>query len=204
MNTNTITLCTKITDVLASCNFRVCSIDEHRGEYCAELETFSPAGEDVLIAIWYNGTNADFVEQFKKYAASFDPDEHAEGWVEYRGQRGVPSGIRDLIDDADAIDGILQNAAEELDKLHFNIVDDYGFTEEYIRENWQEVLESPADYSEIAREIGCGFTRNDLEELMRLHRENICRGKIEDLMEDCNFHTESADWHDGNYIIREG
>lgn len=71
-------------------------------------------------------------------------------------------------------------------------------TEDEIRADWEAALNT-MEYSEIAKEIEWGFTDEDLQELMRLHKSGICRQQIEDLLDDCNFHTESADWHDGIY-----
>ena len=75
-------------------------------------------------------------------------------------------------------------------------------TEDEIRADWEKALNSMT-YSEIAKEIGWGFTDEDLQELMQLHKAGVCRQQIEDLLDDCNFHTESADWHDGNYEMEE-
>lgn len=68
-----------------------------------EFERFSPAGEDFLFYI----EGKDIAGEVKEYYESFDPDEHAEMWVNSRGKRGVPSSIRALIDDADAIDEMI-------------------------------------------------------------------------------------------------
>ena len=38
-------------------------------------------------------------------------------WVEHRGENGVPNSIRELIDDADAIQGMLDELVTELAKL---------------------------------------------------------------------------------------
>lgn len=74
--------------------------------------------------------------------------------------------------------------------------------EEDIRADWEAALNT-MEYGEIAKEIGWGFTDEDLQELIRLHKAGICRQQIEDLLTDCNFHTECADWHDGNYVLRD-
>ena len=76
------------------------------------------------------------------------------------------------------------------------------YTEEEIRENWDGAL-SVLPYGEIARTIEWGFYREDLETLMELHRSGKHRKKIEDLLEDCNFHYECGNWHNGNYVILE-
>lgn len=78
-----------------------------------EIEFWSDAGEDV---VFYIGglTDREFVEMFSDYAASFDPDEHAETYISMRGSRGVPETIRELLDDADGIKKTLENAAHQL------------------------------------------------------------------------------------------
>ena len=74
--------------------------------------------------------------------------------------------------------------------------------EDEIREDWGKALSS-LPYDKIAAKIEWGFSDADLQELMELHRQNKHREKIEDLLDDCNFHYESGEWHDGNYVIRE-
>ena len=76
-----------------------------------ELEKYSPAGEDFIVAV----DAENFVENVKKYAADFDPDEHIEMWVmaRHNGAKGVPS-IRELVHDAEDIDKMLQELAAAL------------------------------------------------------------------------------------------
>ncbi len=75
------------------------------------LENYSPAGEDL---VFYVDKDDEFVDGVKRLAADFDADEHAEMWVEGRGKNGVPSTIRELLDDAEAIDKMLQELAAAL------------------------------------------------------------------------------------------
>lgn len=82
-----------------------------------ELEFFSPLGEDFIMSIDFDGTPKDFVVQFCSYCADFDPDDHAAFWVEQRGQNGTPSSVRDLIDDAEAIDDFLLDVLQQLATL---------------------------------------------------------------------------------------
>ena len=77
-----------------------------------EIRHESPAGEDF---VFYTDT-ADFPKGVIEYARDFDPDEHVELWVEHRGERGIPDSIRVLIDDADAIKGMLTQLSDALDK----------------------------------------------------------------------------------------
>lgn len=98
----------KYLDILEQFDVMICDDD---GE-TVELEWYSPAGEDFLFA-----AEADrFAESIAEYSAYFDKYEHVEMWVcaKYEGStRGIPS-IRELIEDADAIERFLQNLAAAL------------------------------------------------------------------------------------------
>ena len=98
-------------------DYSIVNIDKHGDKYVAELETYSPEGEDVIIDIFYDGTDGDFIRQFREYANDFDPDEHAEMWVEGRGKNGVPESILDLINDAQAIKDDLLHMADILEGI---------------------------------------------------------------------------------------
>ena len=107
-------LAKSIIKTLENQDFAITSIEEQRGAYIAELEIFSPEGEDFIVDIWFDGTSRNFIDKFWEYADDFDPDEHAEGWIEHRGEGGCPSSIRALIEDADAIKRILTETAAKL------------------------------------------------------------------------------------------
>lgn len=108
----------KIMDVLENCGWRLNSIEKQDGEYIAEIENWSPAGEDLPETIWYNGTGKGFVEAVQEWAADYDADEHAEMWIEFRGTRGVPNSIRALVNDADAIGDMFDELAEKLSDVY--------------------------------------------------------------------------------------
>lgn len=107
-----ITLSDAITDVLEANDFTVCGTYEQNGEYYSECEVYSPAGEDVIVTIWHDGTPESFARSFCTYAEDFDAQEHAAEW--YGAGRGEPASLRDLLDDADAIDQILTDTARDL------------------------------------------------------------------------------------------
>lgn len=88
--------------------------EKQDGQFYREIEFYSDAGEDVIETIWYDGTNESFCRAFNKNADDFDPDDHAEMYVNMRGQQGVPDSIRTLIEDADGIKETLTTVAKEL------------------------------------------------------------------------------------------
>ena len=104
----------KILDKLENNYFNVVCVGKDRGEYWAEIETSSPAGEDVIVTVWYDGTGKDFIRQFAQYAEDFDPDEHAKSWIPSMGKGGCPDSIRELLADADAIKNMLCDMAAKL------------------------------------------------------------------------------------------
>ncbi len=81
-----------------------------------ELEKYSPAGEDFIFAI----EGKDIPTEVAEYAEDFDTDEHVELWVEGRGKRGVPETIRELVEDAETIQKMLDELAEALESVQTN------------------------------------------------------------------------------------
>lgn len=86
------------------------SVTEHE-DGTVELETYSPAGEDIIVTVDAH----NFVENAKAYSASFDVDDHIEMWIEARhnGVAGVPS-TRELVHDVEDIDKMLQRLSTAL------------------------------------------------------------------------------------------
>lgn len=78
-----------------------------------ELETDSPAGEDVVFEV--NANN--LVYEVRCYANNFDVDDHVLMWAEHRGENGVPNSIRELLDDAVAIQDMLNELADALEEV---------------------------------------------------------------------------------------
>lgn len=110
-------LAKKIIDVLENQDFRILSNDRQNDDMIAELEYYSDEGEDFIVTIWHKGTKKSFVDAFIEYANDFDADEHAEMWVEHRGEGGCPSSIRALIEDADGIKKHLEETADALRRV---------------------------------------------------------------------------------------
>mgnify|MGYP001113306904 CR=1 FL=1 len=78
-----------------------------------EIGQSSPLGEDFFFTV----SKENFANNIISYAEDFDADEHAEMWVDCRGKRGVPSSIRDLIDDADDIKQMLTELSEQINNF---------------------------------------------------------------------------------------
>ena len=77
------------------------------------IEQWSPAGEDIGEEFYYSKPIA---EQAKDLYDYFNPDEHAVMWF---GQgRGEPSGLRELIDDAESIKQMYYDLWQKLLELN--------------------------------------------------------------------------------------
>lgn len=111
----------RIEELLEKHDFSVCGEISERtynnDGYDVELETYSPEGEDVIVSLTYDGTEEDFIRQFRSYAEGFDAEEHAEMWIESRGKNGVPDSIKDLLEDAEWIKSTLEEVADDLENI---------------------------------------------------------------------------------------
>lgn len=108
----------RIEEILEKHDFSVCGgiFERHSNDgYDVDLETYSPEGEDVIVSLVYDGTEEDFIRQFRSYAEGFDAEEHAEMWIESSGKRGVPDSIKDLLEDAEWIKRELEEVADDLE-----------------------------------------------------------------------------------------
>lgn len=85
----------------------------------AEMERYSPAGEDFLMVIDFDKDNqADsFRRDLRSYYEGFDVDEHVEMWIPSRGKGGCPSSVRDLVEDAEAIESMICDLLEVLEEM---------------------------------------------------------------------------------------
>lgn len=82
-----------------------------RGERTDEYVTicnYSPAGEDISFDVEVD----NFVNDVYSEYDNFDAEEHAAMW--YGQNRGEPTSIRALLNDADAIDDMLQNLSNAI------------------------------------------------------------------------------------------
>jgi len=73
------------------------------------------AGQDIPYEYdGWDGTAEDLVKDFVKHAENYDVDEEVELYVNMRGQNGVPSTIRELLDDCQEAKDTLMEIAEKL------------------------------------------------------------------------------------------
>lgn len=119
-------------EILEKEGWRLNEINETKGNCYVEveIENWSPAGEDLPETIFIE-EGETFAHAVRKWANSFDIDDHVELWAECRGTRGVPSSIRELLDDAEAIQEMFNDLAEALEDAE-NFPDDGELREYHI------------------------------------------------------------------------
>lgn len=85
------------------------------------VSQYSPEGEDFSISV----SEDNFVKDVRDQYEGFDVDEHVELWLEARhnGVHGVPTSIRALVEDAEAIDSMLEKLADTLEGVEREQVD---------------------------------------------------------------------------------
>ena len=69
--------------------------------------------------------------------------------------------------------------------------------EDTVRNNFYAALKEVKHGEELAPTIGYTFSTADIKTLARLHRENKCKRKIEELLDACHFCKECQDFKDG-------
>lgn len=102
--------------ILEEHGFHIESLNEQDGEFYAELEQYTPAGEDWIVTIWFSGTDSSFADAFAEYASDFDVDEAVEIWIPNRGKNGVPASVSTLLEDAEWKQDTLEECAIALNK----------------------------------------------------------------------------------------
>jgi hypothetical protein len=70
-------------------------------EFYVEIGNTTPAGEDWIVIVYYDGTNESFYNAIKERYDTFDIDDEAEPYIANRGKYGIPSSIKTLIHDAE-------------------------------------------------------------------------------------------------------
>lgn len=68
-----------------------------------------------------------------------------------------------------------------------------------IRVDFEKALNSVQRGEQLSGILSYSFSDKDIKNLALLHKANKCRRKIEDLLDDCNFHQEAGDFKEGKY-----
>ena len=68
-----------------------------------------------------------------------------------------------------------------------------------IRRDFATALQNVSRGTQLSQPLGWKFSKRDICELAKLHKANKFRKKIEDLLEDCNFHYENGKFSAGEY-----
>jgi hypothetical protein len=88
------------------------------------------------------------------------------------------------------------DASEEIKKLITEYSVECNFDkcieDAEVRLDFASYLRNVNNTSELAHKLSYGFDSDDLMELMKLHKGNKFRKKIENLLTGCNYHSESA------------
>lgn len=91
----------EIIEAIEENGFRAEPVTEQDGRYYVEISQGTPLGEDWWTAIWFDGTDSGFAQGLYEYWQGFDVDDEVEPYIEMRGTNGVPSSVRELIEDAE-------------------------------------------------------------------------------------------------------
>lgn len=95
-----------------------------------ELYKYSPAGEDFGFSVYHNNDVQKAISEINDYAFVFDTEEHISMWIEARNvdnnRMGVPSP-RELVEDADAIQKMLDELADFCNNLELEHENEYAY-----------------------------------------------------------------------------
>lgn len=86
--------------------------DNIAGEKSVEFGKYSPAGEDFSFEVYYTDVS-EIPDKVEEYYEGFDAEEHVMLWADSAGRNGVPR-LRELIEDADAIEAMIRELAVAL------------------------------------------------------------------------------------------
>ena len=104
-------------EVLEKLGWRLVDIANDDRRAYVEIENWSPAGEDLCEMIDVDEWDT-FATATRKWAQSFDEEEHVELYVGMRGKQGVHSTIRELVDDAEAIQAMFNDLADAIEAIY--------------------------------------------------------------------------------------
>lgn len=97
---------------------------EYDGRTYVELEKYSPAGEDFVMTIDFieESPIQSFLDELVDYYSDFDVDEHVEMYANCRGENGVPETFRELVEDAEAIEEMIEDLSIVLHEKRYELL----------------------------------------------------------------------------------
>ncbi|MBO7614972.1 MAG: hypothetical protein J6T15_04690 [Bacilli bacterium] len=153
----------KVLDTAENLGWTYSEVNYAGDEKGYEFYQYSPAGEDFSFSSCYGSESLsddekgrNLIKDIVDYANDFDTNEHA-GMLYNAGQEGF-EGVPDLdilVDDAKDIDNMLQDLANELEKINDVMNESYTYF-------WQDDIEE-VDYSEDNDEIWYAVASNMCE-----------------------------------------
>lgn len=177
----------KIVSVLEDNGIKIYKRNQQKDEYYREIEYHSPAGENVLHTIWYNGTERGFVEAVRELAYDFDVDEHVDMYASHRGERGIPNSFKVLVKDAEWIEEFLSKIADKLEEiLDYN--ENCGYN--HIRDFAYEMYKIDWVTSHISTERRLEAIRKCYENSQEHDSEEFAKSNLEEWIDENGYDGE--------------
>lgn len=99
--------------VIEDLGWTICAVIGDATEVCIHIENYSPAGEDLCEEI-YVYKDDTLAEAARRWADSFDVDDHVRLWIDSIGKNGVPDSVVELVSDAKEIQQMMKDLALSL------------------------------------------------------------------------------------------
>lgn len=154
-----------------------------------EMSKFSPEGEDFGMIIDFDRTRQckSFIEDMKDWLENYDVDEHAEMWIDSRGRGGCPGNLKELIEDAEAIEEMVKELLEALQQIDITDIEPVGkcivedgeiaelekefYGQGYIFKDWEAYSHRPDDPCYVPELSDTVYTANDILGLCNNQKE---------------------------------
>ena len=105
------------------------------------------------------------------------------------------AGALERADDMQAARDVIDEIIDHTDKpavIRQYVSIDAAWRDAEIRRDWASALRAVKHGEDLSHDIDWAFSPRDIKNLAKLHKANRFRKKIENLLDDCNFHTEAA------------
>ena len=105
------------------------------------------------------------------------------------------AGALERADDMQAARDVIDEIIDHTDNpavIRQYVSIDAAWRDAEIRRDWASALRAVKHGEDLSHDIDWAFSPRDIKNLAKLHKANRFRKKIENLLDDCNFHTEAA------------